>query len=336
MNKVTNASIQKQAMCPTPRVVIVGGSGFVGTRLITLLKETGRYDLLNVDIAESQTHPDITQKGDVRRLFDMLEAFRGVDTVILLAAQHRDDVRPTSLYYETNVNGMRNVLKAMSQQNVRRLIFFSSVAVYGLNKPHPDEDADPDPANEYGRSKWQAEKVLRQWHGRHPEKSVTVVRPTVIFGEGNRGNVYNLLRQIQSGRFMMVGNGKNPKSMVYVGNVAAFVRHILQKDEPGHRIYNYADKPDYDMNALVRLTGETLGKHIPSMHVPQWLGMLGGCCFDVLGFITRHRFAISAQRVRKFCAVTQFPADRAQATGFAPPFTIDEGLRRTLHFEFGN
>ena len=318
------------------KTVLLGGSGFIGTRLINMLKERGRYELSNVDIAPSKAHPEITKTGDVRRFFDMLEALQEADTVILLAAQHRDNVRPVSRYFETNVDGMRTVLKAMSQQNVRRIIFFSSVAVYGLNKPNPDENATPDPANEYGRSKWQAEKLLKQWHSRHPERQVVIIRPTVIFGEDNRGNVYNLLRQIQSGHFLMVGRGTNLKSMAYVGNVAAFVAHLMEKDEKGYHIYNYADKPDYDMNGLVSLVSDTLGKHIPATHFPFWLGMLGGHFFDALSFITRRRFTISAQRVRKFCATTQFSAKRAFATGFQPPYPITEALQKTLRYEFGS
>lgn len=318
------------------KTVILGGSGFIGTRLISLLKAQSDCELSNVDIAPSQAYPEITKTGDVRRFFDMLEALQNADTVILLAAQHRDDVRPISRYHETNVDGMRNVLKAMSQQNVRRIVFFSSVAVYGINKPNPDEDSKPDPANEYGRTKWQAEKLLEHWHNRHPERQVIVIRPTVTFGENNRGNVYNLLRQIQSGRFLMVGQGTNLKSMAYVGNLAAFTLHLLKQNTPGYHIYNYADKPDYDMNGLVKLVGESLGKHIPATHIPLWMGLAAGHLFDALSFLTNHRFAISAQRVRKFCATTRFPAERALSTGFRPLYPIDEALQKTLRHEFEN
>ena len=317
-----------------PRLVVIGGSGFIGTRLISLLRAEGTYDVRNVDIADSATHPDITTKGDVRRFFDMLHAVQDAHIVVLLAAQHRDDVRPLSRYAETNVEGMRNVLRAMSQHGVRRLIFFSSVAVYGLGKPNVDESATPDPANEYGRTKWKAEQLLVQWQSHHAYRQAIVVRPTVVFGEGNRVNVYNLLSQIQQRHFLMVGQGTNSKSMAYVGNVVAFVHHLLQRDATGYQVYNYADKPDYNTNDLVKLVSETLDKHIPSTHFPLWLGMMGGYCFDILSQLTRHRFAISAARVKKFCATTQFASDKAMATGFIPPYPIEQALRQTLRYEF--
>ena len=79
-------------------------------------------------------------------------------------------------------------------------------------------------------------------------RSLVIVRPTVVFGEGNRGNVYNLLRQIASRRFLMFGDGRNKKSMAYVENVAAFIEYSLSFKKGVH-IYNYIDKPDFDMNS---------------------------------------------------------------------------------------
>ena len=117
---------------------------------------------------------------------------------------------PTSLYYDVNVQGTKNVLKKMDELGVKNLIFTSSVAIYGLDKNNPDENHIHDPFNHYGKSKWQAEKVIRNWFDNNPEdKSVTIIRPTVIFGERNRGNVFNLLRQISSGKFLMIGKGQN-------------------------------------------------------------------------------------------------------------------------------
>ena len=152
----------------------------------------------------------------------------GKQTVVLLAAEHRDDVSPTSLYYDVNVQGTQNVLEAMDVNGVTNIIFTSSVAVYGLNKENPDEDHPADPFNHYGKSKWQAEEVLRAWYNKDPiNKSLTIIRPTVIFGERNRGNVYNLLRQIASGKFLMVGKGANCKSMAYIKNIVAFIKFHL-------------------------------------------------------------------------------------------------------------
>lgn len=318
-------------------ITLIGGSGFVGTRLIALLKKKPQaYNIRNIDLEHSVFHDEITEIGDVRNLKEMEAKLKGSDLVVLLAAQHRDDVTPTSLYYDTNVSGMKNTLEAMDANGVKRLIFFSSVAVYGLNKNNPDETHPADPFNHYGKSKWQAEEILRKWHESHPDWNISVVRPTVIFGERNRGNVYNLLRQISSGRFLMIGKGTNVKSMAYVGNIVAFVEYLIENMTSGYHVFNYVDAPDMNMNELVNTVGKVLGKHIPSTHFPLWLGMTGGYVFDLASKITGKKFSVSSVRVKKFCASTKFNAEKAKSTSFKAPYTLAEGLTRTLDFEFIN
>lgn len=316
-------------------IVMIGASGFVGTRLIDLLRgEPAKYRIRNIDLSPSCFFNDITVIGDVRDQARMDSGLKGADVVVLLAAQHRDDVSPVSLYYDTNVKGMEVTLRAMEKNGVKRIVFFSSVAVYGLDKDNPGEDSPADPFNHYGKSKWQAEQVLQRWHVSHPDWNVDIIRPTVIFGERNRGNVYNLLKQISSGRFLMVGKGENKKSMAYVGNVVAFVRHMIDNVTDGYNVFNYIDKPDNNMNQLVAHVSQVLDKHIPAVHFPYWLGMAGGYCFDMLAKLTCRKTTVSSVRVRKFCATTQFDSKKARSSGFKAPYTLDEGLARTLEFEF--
>ena len=299
------------------KIAMIGASGFVGTRLLGLLSEyPQQYDCRNIDLLPSHFFNEITTIGDVRSQEQMDRGLQGADVVILLAAQHRDDISPVSLYYDTNVGGMEVTLKAMEKNGCKRIIFFSSVAVYGLDKPNPAEDYPADPFNHYGKSKWQAEQVLQRWH------------------ERNRGNVYNLLRQISSGKFLMVGKGENKKSMAYVGNIVAFVKYLIDNVTEGYNVFNYIDKPDNNMNQLVAHVSKVLNKHIPATHFPYWLGMLGGYGFDVLAKITGKKLTVSSVRVKKFCATTEFDAKKAHSCGFKAPFTLDEGLARTLEFEF--
>ena len=116
------------------KITLIGGSGFVGTRLIDLLCPDGKYELQNIDKQPSHFFPDVTVTGDVRDREKLTELLKGTDVVVLLAAEHRDDVTPLSLYYDVNVGGMQNTLSAMEANGVKRIVFTSSVAVYGLNK----------------------------------------------------------------------------------------------------------------------------------------------------------------------------------------------------------
>lgn len=315
------------------KITLIGASGFVGTRLIEYLRPT-LYSLQNIDKRQSLSYPKITTVANVLDKEKLVSLLAGTDVVVLLAAEHRDDVSPVSLYYDVNVGGMRNTLKAMEINGIKRIVFTSSVAVYGLNKKCPDENHPADPFNHYGKSKWEAEQVLQKWYQTHSDWNINIIRPTVIFGERNRGNVYNLLRQISSGKFLMVGNGNNKKSMAYVGNIVAFLEFLITEKTAGYNVYNYVDQPDFTMNELVEHVSKVLKIHIPTTHFPFWLGMLGGYCFDLLAFLSRRKQTISSVRVKKFCATTQFNARKIQQSGFKAPYTLGEGLAKTLEFEF--
>lgn len=224
----------------------------------------------------------------------------------------------------------------MDSAGIKNIIFTSSVAVYGLNKNNPSESHIKDPFNHYGKSKWKAEQIIREWYDKDSTgKSVTIIRPTVIFGERNRGNVYNLFKQICSGKFLMVGKGENKKSMAYVGNVVAFIKNRIEKKELGYHIFNYADKPDYNMNEIVSIIEEKMELNIPKYKIPYSLGMIGGYFFDFISKLTTKKMSISSVRVKKFCAVTQFDASKAH-NSFDAPFDLKKGLEATLEHEFIN
>jgi GlcNAc-P-P-Und epimerase len=181
--------------------------------------------------------------------------------VINLAAEHRDDVRPVSLYHDVNVQGARNVCAVAAEKGIKTIVFTSTVAVYGFAPPGTDERGAINPFNEYGRTKYEAECIYRNWQEEDPEnRTLVTIRPTVVFGEQNRGNVYNLLRHLADGPFVMVGSGRNVKSIAYVENIAAFLEHSLSFT-PGVHLYNYIDKPDLDMNRLVNTVRNELGRH---------------------------------------------------------------------------
>ena len=346
-------------------VTIIGGSGFVGTRLVKRLLDTS-YTVKIADKRKSVAYPDLWVRCDVRNapaqtneypesltdaasapgkdaeakktmpMHSLLDVLKGSDVVINLSAEHRDDVTPKSLYDDVNVQGNENVLAACTELGIHKVIFTSSVAVYGFAPIGTDETGEIKYFNDYGRTKYLAEGKYREWLKNNPSNCAVIIRPTVIFGEQNRGNVYNLLRQIASGHFPMVGKGTNKKSMNYVENVAAFIEYEISHDtEPGEHLYNYCDEPAYDMNHLVLDVYKCLGKPRTKLfHFPYWLAYFGGMCFDLLAFITRRKFAISAIRVKKFTQNTYFVGNNIKKTDFVPPVTLEQGLKQTIDYEF--
>lgn len=331
------------------QITIIGGSGFVGSRLTTRLLACG-HTVKIADKRPSQVHPSLCVICDIRDVSALERELVGSDIVINLAAEHRDDVSPKSLYDQVNVTGSRNLCQVCSKLGITRIVFTSSVAVYGFAPAGTDESGEINYSNDYGRTKWLAEEEYRQWLKADSQNRVVIIRPTVIFGEGNRGNVYNLLRQIAGGRFPMVGRGTNRKSMNYVENVAAFIQHCVEQELPAYEdgvsnsegsppqqeyLYNYCDQPAYDMNGLVLEVYRALGRPKTRLfHWPYPVAYFGGLCFDLLALILRRRLPVSSIRVKKFCQNTYFTSSRVADTGFVPPVSLPDGLSRTIHYEF--
>jgi nucleoside-diphosphate-sugar epimerase len=316
------------------RISIVGGSGFIGTRLIHRFKSYQDVGIDIIDKANSVAFPDLVKLCDVRSL-DQIRASIGDGSVIInLAAEHRDDVRPISLYEDVNVGGARNITIVAREKSVKTIIFTSSVAVYGFAPVGTDENGEITPFNDYGRTKFEAEEIFKAWQAEaSDERTLVIIRPTVVFGEQNRGNVYNLLKQIASGKFVMVGNGENRKSMAYVENVAAFIEYSL-RFRSGIHVYNFIDKPDFTMNTLVGNVNRILGRSEKiSLRLPFALGYLIGKGFDLITAVTGKRFAISSIRVKKFCANSVYNTAIFK-TGFVPPVLLDQAIEQTIRHEF--
>ena len=313
---------------------VIGGSGFVGSAVMRQLAAGGENPL-NVDnIAPGTDVPGRYVSADITLLETLETALAGTETLMFLAAEWRDNVRPLSRYTDVNVTGVANVIAVCRALGIRKMVFVSSCSVYGPTPGEVDESFAGKPINPYGESKADGEKLLLDWAGSDPEVTLVMVRPTVIFGPGNRGNVWNLANQIVNGPFLMIGDGQNRKSMAYVENVAAFLLHTRALP-PGTHIFNYADKPDMTMNELVAVVRSEAGiASRRDMRLPRGLAIAGGRVFDAASQLLGRQFGITSERVFKFCANTQYAADRAFDTGFVPPVALGDGLRRLIAADF--
>jgi nucleoside-diphosphate-sugar epimerase len=315
-------------------IAVIGGSGFIGTRLVALLIEAG-HTVTIVDKQDSKKYPELRKAGDVRNVEDIVNACRGCDTIYNLAAEHKDDVRPLSLYDDVNVQGARNVCIAAEELGINKIIFTSTVAIYGFSENELDESAEIAYINDYGRTKYEAEQVFLEWVKSNPANRLRMIRPTDVFGEGNRGNVYNLIRQLGKKHFVMVGEGANRKSIAYVGNIAAALRFFLTVEGEQTEIFNYADKPDLRMNEMVPLVREAFGygANLP-MRLPYGLIYPVATVLDWVAVLLKKSFPVSRVRIKKFCSNSQFSTNRLMAAGFKPEYELTDALRTTIRAEF--
>ena len=310
-------------------ISIVGGYGFVGTRLSEVMS------LNDIEHNVFDNRADINSENylDVEHL-ESLDVLNNSSVIINLAAIHRDDIKPVTRYDDVNIGGAINICKCAEKFNINTIIFTSSVAIYGFAPKNTGEEGAPDYFNDYGRTKYEAELIYKAWQKEDPEnRSLIIIRPTVIFGEGNRGNVFNLLNQINNKRFLMIGSGNNFKSMAYVENVAAFIKYSLDFGTGVH-IYNYIDKPDFNMNLLVKTIRKTLfNKNNIGIKIPLFIGISLGYIADLMTIIFKKKLPISSIRIKKFTSDSMFTSS-IDKSGFIPPVTLEEGLQKTLKYEF--
>ena len=129
---------------------------------------------------------------------------------------------------------------------------------------------------------------------------------------------------------MMVGKGNNRKSMAYVENVAGFISHCLNANYKKFHLFNYIDKPDLSTKQLVTQAEMAIGKRILPIKIPYVLGYSTAKILDVVLGLLKKKNPISAVRVKKFCATTQFDSSTIQATGYKAPFSLEKGLEITI------
>ena len=166
-------------------MTVIGGAGFIGTELCKQFVDNNKK--------ETPEYGEHGSVADVSLKEELLNAELNDTSIVNLAAEHRDDVRPLTLYDQVNVEGARHVCDLARKNEIRKIVFTSSVAVYGFAPVGTDESGDLNPFNDYGRTKAEAEDVYRAWQMEDPKnRMLVIIRPTVVFGEGNRGNVYNL------------------------------------------------------------------------------------------------------------------------------------------------
>ena len=311
-------------------IAIIGGSGFIGKKLCNLLRNNfiqfTVFDLVsNNEFKENTKFFDITS--------DESKLDGNFDAIINLAAVHRDDEKKED-YIKVNVEGARKICSLASKKNINKIIFTSSVAVYGINIENADEDSPTKPFNNYGKSKLEAEKIYQDWQSENPDlNTLVIIRPTVIFGEGNKGNVYNLINQIKSGFFLMVGNGNNKKSMAYVGNVSEY---LFKSINLNGKIYikNYVDKPDLKTRELVEVIKTKVSSpNSFNIRIPLYLGLFLGRLFDLISFLINRKLPISYIRIKKFTSNSVIET-KNHPIEFKPSTNLKEGLLNVMENDF--
>jgi len=311
------------------KILLTGGSGFIGGHFQSVIPND---HLVNLDLKDPlfDCHSTFV-KGDIRIIEDVRRAMAGnsIDLIISLAAKHHDFGIGHDEYFDTNEEGTKVLCSVASEFDVKRIIFYSSVAVYGLREVVSNEELEPRPDSPYGSSKLAGEKVLHQWASEDPNRQVVIIRPTVVYGTNNVANMYNLIKQIDSGFYFHLGKATNIKSIAYVENLVKATLFLKDRMRPGVRTYNYADEPQLSSRIIGDTIAYALSKKI-HLNVPKWFGVMLGWPFDVMIKITGKNLPISSSRIKKLGTETHHSAKKIFQEGFKPQYSTIDGLKNMV------
>lgn len=321
---------------PGDRIVVLGGSGFIGSHLIPALVAAG-MDVVSYDLydAPRQLPAGVTEvRGDIRDRATLTDALRGADALVNLAAAHHDFGISPATFTSVNVDGARVITDAATEAGVRNLCFYSSVAVYGESTAAPTETTPPAPSNIYGRTKLEAEGIYRQWAGQEPGRRALIVRPAVVFGPRNAANMYRLIDQIARHRFIPVGRGRNEKSMIYVENIVQAIMFLWgapPRTEP--EIFNCVDEPNLTSGEIIAAVRSDLGRRRSRFFLPLTPAIWAAKPLDAVAKSTGKNLPITSDRIAKLgAAETSFSAALLRSVGFTPEVPLREGISRMVRW----
>lgn len=241
-------------------ILITGAYGFVGSNISAFLKKNLTCNLIALDIKQGEgAYDNFFTWNDI----EMIE-WNSVDTVIHLAGMAHDTKNATdeSKYFEINTGLTQKVFDMFSKSNAKRFIFFSSVkaATDRVNSNALREDVACNPKTPYGRSKRAAEEYIIDNRGFElPDKSVFILRPAMIHGKGNKGNLNLLYKVVCKGIPWPLGKFDNLRSFMGVDNLCFIIKSLIEKDIASG-IYNVADDKPLSTNLLIMLIAKSMGK----------------------------------------------------------------------------
>jgi nucleoside-diphosphate-sugar epimerase len=244
---------------------LFGGAGFIGQHLAISILERSPGD--RVEIYDLRTprrsYRSAAMAGwldegrlkvtysDVRDSSLLRQSNDPADVIVNLAAIHREPGHRPEEYFETNVKGAENLCRLAEETGCREIIFTSSISVYGVHDRPVDERSEPQPKTPYGQSKLEAENIHRDW-ARRTGGRLTIIRPGVVFGAGEGGNVSRLVREMLHRERKIRIRPDQPKAGIYIEELLGLIHWLRRRpmQESGIQLVNGVSHEELTFNAF--------------------------------------------------------------------------------------
>ena len=305
------------------RVVLIGGSGFVGSNL--------RASLPFRLVVPSETEADLTIKESLRDWICR-------DDIVINAAGYANATdfseRGKQLFQSVNVDGLKNLAEVAAEAGVRQLVHISSVAAMGRLKGEGiTENMTAEPLTPYAKSKLEGERILAQFMNKIP---ITILRPTSVFGEG-RG-LARLFCAAVSKKIIPLPNGGNAKiPFTYIGNITKAVELAINCEPCFGRTFIIGDKQSYPLCEIVNELAKALGKKPRIIPVPIPAAKVGVGILEFISSLSGKTPLLDRYRLDTLSSSVSYSiAAFADATGFVPPYSLNESVNRLAEWYVKN
>ncbi len=316
------------------KTLVTGATGFVGTHLVKTLVEHGRdVRCLVRKTSDTQYLEDLGVElyyADLLSQKSLEGIANGVNIVYHLAGEvYSNRCRN---YQKINVDGTKNLVEQCLSANVDRFIYLSSIAAVG---PNPgillNEQSPCRPVNPYGRSKFEAEKVLVIYYNRF-EFPIVILRAPIVYGPlGQHNIITKILQMIYKGRFFFVGSGKNLRSLCYIDNLIQGLMRVEKSVNSIGQIYFISDEKPFTYNEIFQVIANQLGKKLKEAYLPTWIGNVCGVSCKLLSMIGFYSLALNAI----WNMVLDMACDISKAKkelNYQPKIRFEEGIKKTIRY----
>ncbi len=318
--------------------IIFGGSGFIGTHLIHMLEnecvKAGDhiYALDIVMPGEEGLVPEIAEKNDgieyirldVRKPIRFEFSPTPEDIIFNFAAVHRTPGHEDKEYFETNIRGAENVTAFAEKHGIHKILFTSSIAPYGAAEELKTEDTLPTPNTPYGISKLVAEKIHIGWCEKETCKELTILRPGIVYGKGEHGNMTRLYKGIKGHYYFYAGRKDTIKACVYVKELVQFMKNrIIDNSFPGYDIINCTFEPAYTIEQICEAMKSATGM---KNRVPMINGKLLMGVARVVGPLGGKKVGIHPDRVKKLMVSTNICGKKLAGMDYRFHYSLEESF----------
>ncbi len=296
------------------KILVTGSSGMIGKETVRLLKER-KIDVVEFSASEGL---DVGKPGQLQK------AIRGCHAVIHLAAII-DEKAPKEKIWKTNVEGTKNVLEAATKERIGRLVFLSSVGVYGNAAGIKNEETPLDAETAYEKSKEAGEKLVIESQELVP---FTIIRSALVIGPNEY--LKQIFKIVQK-NVPLIGEGKNHWQTVYYKDLASAIVFLLFLDAAENETFVIAGNEKPTLKELVETIRSQFGMKNPAPTVSEWLGKLLAAIQGILLALQGKPNILSATHISRLLRERNYDLTKIHAYGWKSQYSYQKALKETQH-----